>query len=532
MKHSTIASKIVTHGDEAFDEVAAQKRKREISRAIKPVRGITELPPLMTEPKRVLLIVPPCTMEEHIGRLSGGAGELPMLGLAFIAASLRDQGHKVKIIDYEINDWPMSRVKNDINAFNPDMVGMTAYITNMRRCEEVARLAKEVSPTITVVIGGPQVTIFPSESFQSPYIDMIVLSEGEIVVRNLINALEDEDKLVKVKGIWFRKKDGTIHKSPREDLVDNIGIFPSPALDLFDMNKYFPPVYIRGKRAAHLLTSRGCPFKCTFCETKLTFGRSIRFYSTERILDELESLIALGYDGFQFYDDTFTANKKRVFKLCQGIIDKGWKIQWMCYTRTNTVNKEILNIMKRAGCYMISFGIETADDDLLKIINKGLTTETNRKGIRLTREAGIQVTATFMIGLPTETREQTMKTIQFTLDEDINYLIMGITEPYPGTEMWVDAKKYGYFDDTGKYKNNLLSEHAAVWIPNGRTREELKNLVSLGMRRFYLRPKGLWQAFMNFHHLPFTRAFRFLWAGVVFFIVGYFRKSRHAGSRN
>ncbi len=516
------------------EELSAEARKKALVRAIKPVSGTTELPPLETDPRRVLLIVPPGTMEEHVGRLSGAAGELPMLGLAYIAAALRDQGHTVRVIDYEVNGWEMDRVGPDIEAFKPDLVGMTAYITNMRRCASVAAITKQIRPECAVVIGGPQVTIFPEEAFHSPDVDFVVLSEGEMIIRNVMNALGDEEKLSEVKGIWFRRRDGEIQRNQREILVDDLDIFPRPAIDLFEMEKYFPPVYIRGKKVAHLLTSRGCPFQCTFCETKLTFGRSLRFHSVERVLDEVEELLKLGYTGIQFYDDIFTANPQRTTEFCNAIIQRRLKFHWMCYTRTNTVQPDVLALMKKAGCYLISYGIETADDDLLNVIKKNLDVEANWRGVRLTKEAGIEVAGTFMFGLPTETSEQTEKAIDFALESGIDYAIFGITEPYPGTELWIDAEKYGRFDDTGKYKNNLLSENAAVWIPDGRTREELKDYVEKAMFKFYMRPAAWLLSIRNFWKLPTRRAFRFLWAGYVFFVLGHFRKSRlaHMGTRN
>jgi len=530
-----MVSKLTTADqDLAVEEMSAEARKKALVRAIRPVSGITELPPLETEPRRVLLIVPPGTMEEHVGRLSGAAGELPMLGLAYIAASLRDQGHEVKLIDYEVNGWEMDRVGPDIEAFAPHMIGMTAYITNMRRCATVSKIAKEVNPDCTVVFGGPQVTIFSEEAFHSPDVDIVVLSEGEIIIRNVMNALGSDPKLDKVKGIWFRRQDGEIQRNTREVLVDNLDIFPPPALDLFEMEKYFPPVYIRGKKVAHLLTSRGCPFQCTFCETKLTFGRSLRFHSVDRVLDEVEALLDRGYTGMQFYDDIFTANAERTTEFCNAIIDRKLKFHWMCYTRTNTVQPEVLALMKKAGCYLISFGIETADDDLLMVIKKNLTVEANWRGVRFTKEAGIEVAGTFMFGLPTETAAQTEKAIDFSLKSGIDYAIFGITEPYPGTELWIDAAKYGSFDDSGRYQNNLLSENAAVWIPEGRTREELKDYVETAMFKFYMRPTAWWRSIRNFWKLPVRRAFRYLWAGYVFFVLGRFRRSNsaHMGTRN
>ena len=331
-------SEFSDNGLKVIDEDA----KQEIARAIKPDKSIVSLPQLQTKPKRILLITPPGTLEESYGRLSGAAGELPMLGLAYIAASLRDQGNTVKIIDYEVNNWPMGRVHLDIESFDPDIVGMTAYITNMKRCSTVAKIAKMVNSKISVVLGGPQVSIFPEEAFNSPDVDLIVLSEGEIVIRNVINALGSEEALKKVKGIWFKTSSGEIIRNEKEGLADNIDIFPPPAIDLFEMEKYFPPVHIRGKKVTHIMTTRGCPFKCTFCETKLTFGRSFRYHSRERVISEMEGLIDSGFKSFQFYDDIFTANKEIVEDLCKRILEKGWKIEWTCFTRTDCIDRKLL----------------------------------------------------------------------------------------------------------------------------------------------------------------------------------------------
>jgi radical SAM superfamily enzyme YgiQ (UPF0313 family) len=328
-----------------------------------------------------------------------------------------------------------------------------------------------------------------------------------------------------VKGIWFRDPGGSIVKNPREGLVADLDVLLPPALDLYDMTRYYPPAHIQGKRVAHLLTSRGCPFQCTFCETKLTFGRSFRYHSTERVLAEIESLMDQGYDSFQFYDDVFTANKKRVEELCRAIIARDWHIKWMCFTRTNTVSRDLLALMKRAGCYMITYGGESGNDDLLALLKKGLTVEQNLLGIKLTREAGIDTTTSFMLGLPGETREQTLRTIQFALDSGLDYAVFPITEPYPGTELWVDAERHGTFDASGRYRNNLLSEHAAVWVPHGRTREELEDLAAMAMRRFYLRPRQLLRVLRNFALMPPMRAVRYAMAGIRFFLVDRFQRS-------
>jgi anaerobic magnesium-protoporphyrin IX monomethyl ester cyclase len=496
--------------------VSDEEAKENIVRAIKPDKSLDSLPSLKVKPKRLLLITPPGTLEESYGRLSGAAGELPMLGLAYIAAALRDQGNTVKVIDYEVNNWPMDRVHKDIEEFAPDIVGMTVYITNMRRCSAVAEIAKKVNPMISVVLGGPQVSIFPEEAFNSPDVDLIVLSEGEIIIRNVINALGDEEALKSVKGIWFKTSSGEIIRNEKEGLADNLDIFPAPALDLFDMDTYFPPVHIRGKKVAHLLTTRGCPFKCSFCETKLTFGRSFRYHSRERVMSEIENLMSAGFKSFQFYDDIFTANKDIVEDLCNKILEKGWDIEWTCFTRTDCVNKELLRLMKKAGCYLISFGAESGDDALLENISKDLSVKDNFEGIKLAKDEGLQVTTSFMLGLPNETREQTLKTIQFSIDCGSDYAVFPITEPYPGTELWVDAHKFGYFDNSGEHKNSLLSENSAVWVPNGRTRKELELLSYKANLRFYFRPGIIWNFIKNIYYLPIGRSLRFYWSSLVY----------------
>jgi len=206
-------------------------------RAIKPTLELRSLPPRTGPIRRILLIVPPGTVEESYGRLSGAAGELPMLGLAYIAAALRDQGHVVQVIDYEVNGRPMSAVAEDIKGFAPDAIGMTAYITNMVRCARVAQISKTTNPEITVILGGPQVSVFPDEGFRSPHVDMIVLSEGEVVISNVMNALDNEEALGEVKGIWLRSSNGEIVRNDREELLTDLDVLPPPALDLFPMEK-------------------------------------------------------------------------------------------------------------------------------------------------------------------------------------------------------------------------------------------------------------------------------------------------------
>lgn len=333
----------------------------------------------------------------------------------------------------------------------------------------VAEIAKEIRPEATVIIGGPQVSIFLEEGLHSPAVDMVVISEGEIIIRNVKNTLGDEEKLRDVPGIWFRTEDGSIVKNSKEKLIEDMDIIPMPALNLFPMKRYSPTVHIHGKNVMSMMTSRGYPFACTFCNSKLTFGRGFRYHSTKRVIEELKVHVRMGYDSFQFYDDIFTTRRDRVIELCEAILREKLKIKWMCVTWTNVVDPILLGIMKKAGCYPIAYGCEAGDEGLLRQTKKALTVEKNRHGLAITREVGILTQSFFMLWLPTETPELSEKTIRFAFEADVDYALFVVTEPIPSTEMWDDIEDYGSFDDTGRYQNELLNEHSSVWVPHGRT---------------------------------------------------------------
>ncbi len=474
------------------------------------------LPARQTEQRKVLLIVPPGSLDNAFSELSEARPELPLLGLAYVAAVLRQQGHDVKVVDCAIEGKSFADLAGEIREFRPVVVGMTCYLNNFMGCMEAAKTAKDVDGEITVVLGGPHVTIFPESAFESPHVDISVLSEGEVSVCNLMNALGDQEKLAQVKGIWFRSDSGEIVRNEPEKLIANLDILPFPALDLFPMEKYRAAVHIRGKKVAHVFSSRGCPFRCTYCNSKMALGRRLRYFSTERVLKEIRQLAEKGYDGIQFYDDTFTLNRTRVEELCNALIASGLKIKWTCLTRADCVDADLIALMKRAGCYLITYGCESADDKLLKLIKKGMTVEQNREALRVTKEQGVLTQACFMLGLPTETPEQSKKTIDFAFACGVDYPLFWIAEPVPGTEMWKQAEEYGSFDTSGRFVNIIVPGCKAVWVPSGRERGELEGLASSAFLRFYLRPKTILRVFLDLFHVPPRRSLRYMWAACCF----------------
>jgi len=284
------------------------------------------------------------------------------------------------------------------------------------------------------------------------------------------------------------------------------------------------------------VTSRGCPYECTFCEAKMTFGRTFRHHSPQRVVEDLNRLhTTYGFDSFQFYDDIFTTNRKRVLALCEKLASNKHQFRWMCFTRTDLVDPELCRVMKRAGCYLIVFGCESGDQQLLNLIRKKLTVERNYEGIRIANAAGIRTLSSFMLGLPTETPAQSRKTISFAVTSRLDYAVFPIFEPYPGTEIWKDAVENGSFIQSGEHQNHLLTNFDKIWVPAHRSREELEQVAREAFRKFYLRPKTVWTWLRNLPHMPFGRFLRFLWSGLYYFLfaswVEEVRTYRGRGSR-
>jgi len=479
--------------------------------------------------RRVMFVVPPGNVKMNYGRLAAAATELPWLGMAYIAAAVRAVGHPVLLRDYEVLRLGYDDVAADVRAFHPDVVAMALFINNVDRCLRIAALVKAIDPRIRVVFGGPQATIFPEQTLADPHVDIVVQSEAEISMCRLLATLDDRDAVAGVPGLWFNTGSEVV-RTPRQPLIENLDSVPVPALDLYPMDRYYPAVHIWGQRVANMVTSRGCPYECTFCEAKMTFGRTFRFHSPERVVDDMNYMHRTwGVDSFQFYDDIFTTNRKRVLALCETLLsERTYPYQWMCFTRTDLVDRELLAAMKRAGCYLIVFGCESGSPRLLKLIKKNLTVERNYEGIRLTREAGIRTLSSFMLGLPTETAEETEATIRFAVRSDLDFAVFPITEPYPGTEMWNDAVENGYFIAADTFKNHLLTNFDRVWVPTGRTRAELEGAARGAFRRFYLRPRQVVLWLESLRHVPLSRALRYLWAGVSYFVVTPFDRAVNA----
>lgn len=464
---------------------------------------------------KILFIIPPGTMEDEYGELKDAGSLYPSLGIASIAAIALQENHVVQVLDAEALKIDITEIKRRVKNFAPDLVGMQAFFTTQNKVIALAEMVKSLSSSIIVVVGGVHMTLFKEEFMENLSIDYGVYGEGDIIFRNLLRALEQRITLEGIKGLIWRKENEII-TNPPQPLIRNLDDLPTPALHLFPLDQYHSSAQLRGHNTLHIMTSRGCPYRCVYCSSNQIFGKTHRYFSTKRVLNEIHYMIDnFGVDGIQFYDEVFTLNRKRAMNLCQALIDDGRPLEWTCFTRVNLVDQELLEKMAEAGCYQIFYGLESGVQRLLDLVQKDITLEQSRKAIAETRNAGIESVASFILTLPTETKEDTEKTIQFAIDVDPDYVYWLTCIPYPGTGLYELALQNGTILEKDFAHYNVFNE--IVYLPEGREVKEIEKTIKKAYKRFYFRPKYIFRRLRGLNKLPPWKLWYLLKSGLRMF---------------
>jgi radical SAM superfamily enzyme YgiQ (UPF0313 family) len=420
--------------------------------------------------------------------LDEGRGFTPPLGLMYIAAQIeKESRHEVEIIDAQVDELTYEQLKAEIQKRNPDVVGITAMSFTIIDVMKVVKIVKEINKNIKIILGGPHATIFPEETLHTKGVDFAILGEGDLVINPLLDNINDLDELEKIKGLVFQKN-GKIINTGQSDFIKDLDTIPFPARHLTPYKKYFWALSPY-RPITTMFTSRGCPYKCLFCD-RPQLGKNFRAASAKRVVDEMEKCKEMGIQEIFIYDDTFAVDRKRVLDICAGILERGIDIVWNIRTRVNTVDPEILTALKKAGCQRIHYGVEAGTQKILNELRKGITLEMVEKAFKLTRKAGIQTAAYFMIGSPTETREDIEETIKFMKKLKTDYVHITITTPYPATGLYDIALQEkvlekDYWSEFAKNPNINFVPH--LWEKE-LSREELFALLKKAYRSFYLRP--------------------------------------------
>lgn len=365
---------------------------------------------------------------------------LPSLGLAYIAAYLEQGGYSVSIIDMNVEKIDFQRLQEIIQINHCQFLGITATTVQINSALDIAEKIKKVFPGLKIVMGGPHPSVMPDEVLSNEYVDYVVRGEGELTMLGLVKGDDPQTIL----GLSFKRNGNLVHNNPRP-FIEDLDKIPFPARHLLPMDKYRPTPgnYLR-LPAVSMITSRGCPGRCTFCNTDM-FGKTIRFRSAKNIAEEITALIKnYGIKEISFYDDTFSVNKKNIQELCNIISRNNIDITWSCMSRIDCMDPGLVRLMKKAGCHSICYGIESADSQILENINKKIALEHVGEVLNWTRQIGIDVKVSFMFGNPGETQGTMEKTIRYAISLDPDIFIFNITTPFPGTAMFNWAKENDY----------------------------------------------------------------------------------------
>ncbi|MFH2021576.1 MAG: radical SAM protein [archaeon] len=445
--------------------------------------------------KSVLLINPPFGLQERYGKILARFGAISEpLGIAYIASMLELHHISVTIIDAQVETLSTQNIVDQIDK-NVYLIGITVLTPMFSAVEELCNQIKKRYPKIPIVLGGPHASALNEQVLEEiPAADIICFGEGELTFLEL--AKQDYQNLRDVKGICYRKN-GQISINHARKLIKDIDDIPPPARHLLPMNRY----KLTTSRVMHdtycptLIVARGCRFACTYCSK--TFGNTLRKHSIKRIMSEIGVLIhKYRAKQINIEADNLTVDKKFVFELCSSLIKKGYhkKLRWTCESRVDTVDEPMLRFMKKAGCWQISYGVESGSQRLLDLVHKDTQKSQIEKTFQLTKKAGISIRGFFMLGLPTETVSESRETIEFAKKLDPHWAQFTLTIPYPGTKMFTQLKHKGYLSlDWDSYNtwNGWIENAKLPYVTSGRTEEELKKLQRTAMREFYFRPKTI-----------------------------------------
>lgn len=435
---------------------------------------------------KVLLVFPPLLGKERYGKLAKGGSYLPPLGLAYLAAAIEKE-HEVKIIDGSVLNISIDDICKEVEEWKADVVGITTYTSTYYRSIATCEKIKETNSKVTTILGGPHATACPMDCIKEKSVDIVVLEEGESTFKELMKILEKNGDISTVKGIFY-KRDGEILTTGLRDRIDYLDSLPFPARHLLPMKLYKPSaLHYKKLPALAIICGRGCPSRCTFCACSKVFRRAVVIRSPENIIAEIKFLIEeYGAKEIMFWDDTFGLSRNWLLKLCELMKQEDLDILWSCWSRPGKFDKELLKIMADAGCWNISYGVESGNQLILNTIKKGFLLEQVRKSFKWTHEAGMEARATFILGLPNETWETMMQTIDFAIEIDADYAQFQLLTPYPGTELWDTASQYGYFQTKDLSKYTIWNP---VFVPNGLTKKQLEEAHRLAYKKFYLRPR-------------------------------------------
>jgi len=459
---------------------------------------------------KVLLINPPAE-QTLVGNnpkfLDEARGHNPPLGLLYLAAMLEERSdHSVCVIDAQAEELSYDTLAEHVAGEAPDLVGITAMTFTLLDVVRTVGVVRQTAPEARVVLGGPHVHLYPRECVALPGVNFAIMGEGEHSIVALADRLNEPERWGEVPGLAYRpdrrgqmadgrlkseignrKSEIVVNEAP--GFIEDLDSLPFPARDLVPFRRY-SSVLARRQPITTMFTSRGCPYRCTFCD-RPHLGKKFRAHSPRYVVDEMQSCVEMGIQEFLIYDDTFTIRRQRVLDICAEVQRRGLDIGWDIRARVDTVDEEMLAALRAAGCERIHYGVEAGDDHFMQVLNKGITVEEVRKAFRLTKQAGISTLAYFMIGIPGQTEADVRQTFRLARQLDPDVVHITILTPFPGTEIYRQALEQGVYasDHWLDFAREPKEGFQPLYWTKELGRERLEELLVAAYKNFYVRPR-------------------------------------------
>ncbi|HYD48890.1 MAG TPA: radical SAM protein [Terriglobales bacterium] len=428
--------------------------------------------------------------DRSMDRMRQGEETIPGMGVLVLAAMARQRGYRVHLLDAKRQGSSVDEVARQIAALQPDYLGISGTTISVTNGARIAERVKELVPGVVTILGGPHVSAIPERTLQAfGAIDYGICGEGEISLFALLERLEQGAETTDVPGLVYRAAEG-VRANPRAPYIDDLDQLPMPAWDLLsDFPHRFQPSLFSYPRSpvATLITSRGCPFSCSFCD-RSTSGKRGRMHSVEYVVELCRHLAGIGVRHVIFVDDLFTVRKQRVVELCQAFLDNGFDFSWSCTSHPNLLDFDTMKLMRRAGCWQIAYGIESGSQRVLDVVKREVRIPRMRETLRLTRAAGIRAKGYLMIGHPTEGIDSLEESAAFLAEVELDLCQITKFTPYPGTPAYPTVQQHGSFEENWEEMNAMNF----VFVPNGLTRPQLEEYFLKLYRAFYRRPDVLW----------------------------------------
>ncbi|MBF0445627.1 MAG: radical SAM protein [Magnetococcales bacterium] len=420
-----------------------------------------------------------------------GVGVIPPLSLMYVAGILEKIGVEVKIIDMIASRFTLNQALAEIEQFSPDMLGFTLSTYSFHPILKWIKNFKD-NTGLPILVGGAHVMLYPIETMSHQTIDYAIVGEAEKPLPEFIHALESGKSLHGIKSLCFRDEGKLVADLTRQTL-DNIDEIPYPSRNLIDNTKY-RNILSRNSNFTAMMSTRGCPYRCTFCDQKTP---PYRLRTAKNFVEEIKfNYHTFGIKEFDVYDSTFTANRSRVIEICNLLAKENLDIGWSIRSTIMAVNHEVLDALKLGGCHTIMYGVESSNQEILALMKKKISSERVWERINYTSKIGIRVLGFFMFGYPGETRQTIEDTIRLSLQLPLDYAQYTVLIPFPDTEIYEYYQNNSDCGDYwGKYTLDPANEINIDLLGTEINREEASKLLAKAYHRFYFRPRIIWARF-------------------------------------